>query len=185
MSNEQHIKMVLTNEKDIQSKVLTKDDQTTAYIILQNSKYQSMIENITNENIELKRQAEDQESELDSLSRSKTCLQGYVKNEYEFAQNWKLMSNYYKQLHDTTFLTMNASLVVYMFVMMIGMLLPTINHIRIFICVFNSVFVICYGKFLFYMYTTHYKNIEIQKITAEILKIEKNNLYIQDLIDNI
>ena len=93
MSNEQHIKMVLTNEKDIQSKVLTKDDQTTAYIILQNSKYQSMIENITNENIELKRQADDQESELDSLSRSKTCLQGYVKNEYEFAQNWKLMSN--------------------------------------------------------------------------------------------
>ena len=185
MSNEQHIKMVLTNERDIREKVFAKDDQTTAYIILQNSKYQSMMEEVVNENIELKRLMENQENELDSFSRSKTCLQGYVKNEYEFAQNWKLMSNYYKNLHDNTFITMNASLVVYMFVTMIGMLLPTMNHIRIFICVLNSGFAVGYGRYLYYMFKTHYKNIEIQKITAEIAKIEKSNMYIQDLIDNI
>ena len=55
MSNEQHIKMVLTSENELKKEVLSKDDPTTSYIILQNRKYQEMIEDITNENITMKK----------------------------------------------------------------------------------------------------------------------------------
>lgn len=187
MSNEQHIKMVLTSENDLKKEVLSKDDPTTSYIILQNRKYQEMIEEITNENISLKNTLDDQENELDSLSKSKTCLQGYIKNEYEYAQNWKFVASFHKEIQEKAFTMITTFVISYILSMVFGLLLITTNmkYLKIYMIVVNSIFMIVYAKYMYMIYSILNKNKDIKKITEDIKKIERSNQYIQDLIDNI
>ena len=178
--------MVLTNDNELKKEVLSKNDPTTAYIILQNRKYQEMIEAITNENISIKQTLEEQENELDSLSKSKTCLQGYIKNEYEYAQNWKFITSFHKDMELKAVQMISISIFVHLIAMSIGMILVSdIKYLKMYIVVINSIFVFVCTKYAFTIYSTMYQNKEIKKIMDEIKKIEKSNLYIQDLIDNI
>lgn len=186
MSNEQHIKMVLTSENDLKKEVLSKDDPTTSYIILQNRKYQEMIEDITNENITMKKDLEEKENELESLMKSKTCLQGYIKNEYEYAQNWKFVANFYKEIEDTSFKWISLFLLANFVSLWIGLIvLNDLYYLKMYISFANLVFMIVFAKYMFMIHYTLNKNKEIKKIMEEIKKIEKSNQYLQDLIDNI
>ena len=178
--------MVLTSENEMRKEVLSKDDPTTAYIILQNGKYQQMIEEVTNENISLKQTLEEQENELDSMSKSKICLQGYVKNEYEYAQNWKFISTFYKEIMNKSYPMITAFILANMISIIIGMIgVSNINHLKMFISISNAVLVVVYTKYMYMIYHAIYKNKEILKIMEEMKRIERSNQYIQDLIDNI
>lgn len=186
MSNEQHIKMVLTSENELKKEVLSKDDPTTSYIILQNRKYQEMIEGITNENITMKKDLEEQENELDSLMKSKTCLQGYIKNEYEYALNWKFMANFYKEIQDNSFKLISLFVIGNLISIWIGLIAITdLYYLKIYISFANLIFMVVFAKYMFMIHFTLNKNKEINKIMEEIKKIEKSNQYLQDLIDNI
>jgi hypothetical protein len=186
MSNEQHIKMVLTSENELKKEVLSKDDPTTSYIILQNRKYQEMIEDITNENITMKKDLEEQENELDSLMKSKTCLQGYIKNEYEFALNWKFIANFYKEIGENSFKWISLFVVSNFMSIWIGLLaVSNLYYLKMYISFANLVFMVVFAKYMLLIHYTLNKNKEINKIIEEIKKIEKSNQYLQDLIDNI
>ena len=184
MASEHQIKMVLTNEKEIRTDILKKDDPTTHYIILQNQKYQILLETLTNENVQLKLQIEEQENEIDSLTKGKVCLQGYMKNEYEFAQNWKQLSYCYQSFGTKMHSWFNLITTLYTTLMLASILINDLLVIRIFIGVCTIVYGVAYINESINFYRV-VKSDNIMTIKKQIEKIEKSNQYILDLIDNI
>ena len=183
--SEHQIKMVLTSENELQKEVLTQPDPTTCYIILQNRKYQSLLEDLTIENLKLKTQVDEQENEIDSLSRSKTCLQGYVKNEYEYAQNWKFLSVYYDNISVKLFNWSNLVVATYQCCFLMSICINNSTFMKVFAGIFTPISIVYYIREAIKFKQLLKHNKEIIHIHNEISKIEKNNIYIQDLIDNI
>ena len=184
MASEHQIKMVLTSEKEVKTDILTKEDPTTNYIILQNQKYQILMEEITNEIVQLKLQLDDQENDIESLTKGKVCLQGYVKNEYEYAQNWKQLATSYQTIINKLHNVLNVMIFTYITLMLSSILINDIIIVRFFVGLCTLTFAICYineSTNIYKMLNTD----DIQTIKKQIVKIEKSNEYIQDLIDNI
>ena len=184
MKSEHKIKMVLTSEKELKKDILIKEDPTTNYIILQNHKYQVMMEEMTNEVVTLKRQVEEQEDEIESLTKGKTCLQGYVKNEYEYAQNWKQLATCHQKIVYKMINYTSLIITAYTALMLSAVLMNDLTMIRAFIGICTLVFAIYYTNESINIYKI-LKTDDIERIKKQILKIEKSNEYIQDLIDNI
>lgn len=71
------------NKDSIKNEVLTKDNKAVEYIIFQNN---TILSELIEKNMTIKKlesEHEDLEEEVDSLTRSRTCLQGISKNYYE------------------------------------------------------------------------------------------------------
>jgi len=118
--------------------------------------------------------------------KSKTCLQGYIKNEYEYAQNWKFVANFYKEIEDTSFKWISLFLLANFVSLWIGLLaVSNLYYLKMYISFANLVFMVVFAKYMLMIHYTLNKNKEIKKIMEEIKKIEKSNQYLQDLIDNI
>ena len=81
----------------IREQVLTKENPSMEYIIFQNNELHTKLSNLKDEYNELEVEKNEKEEEVDGLTKSRTTLQGYVKNEYELAMNWRKLSNIYEK----------------------------------------------------------------------------------------
>lgn len=179
------IKMYFTTN-ELNKEVLPKDNSSTAYIILQNNKLHAHVKHLEKQINMLEHEKNTAEDEVDSLTKSRTCLQGYMKNELEYAENWKTVSIIY-----------NEQLFRYLDVCLKALLLNVCYMIILSFCpydfkiklTFTTVYITMMGYYcctnLFHIYHCHTKYDALVELKKNIAKIEKSNLYIQDLIDNI
>lgn len=178
------VKMFFSQSK-IKSDVIPKQDTSTAYIIFQNNELHTKLDSLKQELVELNAEKEEQEQEIDSLTRSRTCLQGYVKNEYELSQSWKLIANSSKSYIKTYEKYWAMYCVVNIFcIIIINMV--TNNQLRL--TIIALYIPINFGLNAKEIYKLKHKimNDELIKNAEEqIIKIDKGNSYIQELIDNM
>ena len=169
----------------IKNQVLSQDDKSASYIIFQNNELHTKLETLKNEYKELENEKWELDSDVDGLTKTRTCLQGYFKNEHIISTNWKnialnykfTLNNYKKQWN------------IYYLINVLMMCLITIiynREIRISImCIHASV----------YVYLNYKKNKDLSNewccnnvnIAAyeENSNLDKANSYIEELIDNM
>lgn len=170
---------------DIKNKVIPQDDKSTSYIIFQNNELHTKLETLKKEMTEVNEEKMEMETEIDSLTRSRTCLQGYVKNEFELASNWKFMASSYKdhleKFEKAWVISGLINLLFMVLFSMIGSFSLRITAVSLYIPTTFTLTAI-------HIYELHkgWSTDEKNKETLEsIEKINKSNAYIQDLVDNI
>ena len=168
------------------NEVMKKDDQVTAYIILQNNiLIQKQIE-LIKENCEIINQKEELEMYTDRLEKSKICLQGYVRNEHELVLKYKTLYDLQNRVYNefctefvithvvpfTLFTIMPFILFINVYMLMMVYIVSLITHVLIIGCSYKYINGLKKSK-------------KITEILDEIKKISQSNVYIDDLIDNI
>lgn len=158
------------------------DNKSMEYVIMSNNELQTKYQTILEENHILKTQNDELEDEVDSLSKSKTVLQGYVKNELEYSKCWSNKCNVYEDLFYNSTWVILLHMVIQLCILIMLSIIP-IDYERAFILTYTPVYIFVS------MYNLFKMNQETKRLTKkdseEILKIEKANQYIMDLIDNI
>lgn len=184
-SEEIPVKMYFTTN-EIKKDILTKDNSTTEYIILQNNKLHAYVKDLERKLNECETEKKEAEDEVDSLTKSRTCLQGYMKNELEYAENWKKVANIYNtQLKRYTDIAV-TSLFLNLFYIVLLSVCPYSIRIKLTLTTMYITMMTYYcGMNLYNIYYHHTKHHSLIDVKKEITKIEKSNLYIMDLIDNI
>jgi hypothetical protein len=191
MSNETEVplKMLISTE-DINKHLRPISDTTSIeYIILQNNKLHALLSQRTENLFELRKTIEELENEVDSLTKSRTCLQGYLKNEVELAQNWKKMTDIYKDNEVDTFKYALHS--TYTFLLLwIFMMISYIYDFNTQLYIYG--FITLSMSNIVYMCSNEYDrkhklyhSSDFIGLKESIHKIEKSNMYIQELVDNI
>lgn len=170
-------------QSDIDDNVLNKDDSSTAYIIYQNNIIQGKYHKLISEYNELKNEKDTLEEDNDRLEKSKTCLQGHVKNEFIKATCYKeLLTNTTEMLSEQMkmFLICNLVSILYMIVPFMNL-----SHhyslvlILTIVTVHTSIIMKGYEKMV-----EMKKDEKIKKIEDEITEIEKSSKLIEELVDN-
>jgi hypothetical protein len=178
------LKMLISTD-EIRKTLLPVSEQTsTEYIILQNNKLHARLLSNKEESMHLQQQIDELELEVDSLTRTRTSLQGYVKNEVELAENWKSLAKSHKYIHSKIAMHSNVMTILNILIMILSMLIP--NHTWV-VCI-----LICNITITMFIQVNAYTNFKKQenspannKIIETIKKTELSNTYIQELIDNI
>lgn len=185
MTNEVPIKMVISNSELESSIINTKhDNQSLAYIILQNNKLLSEYVQVKQEITTIENDKEELEMEIDSLTKSKTCLQGYVKNEIEFAEAWETVASV-EELQ-------KKEMTKYVYFSTVGLfVLNCLQFVPIMIPYFKTIIMTIATMLSSYVCIkthTSFKKMKNNTIMIDaknkINKIKKSNMYIQELIDN-
>lgn len=167
-------------EKNIQSK--DKDDKSTQYIIHQNNVLQTKYVNLLKEFNELKAEKDLLEDDNDKLQKSKTCLQGHVKNEYIRANNYKMILKHKAECLSAFLILFFVYNVIASMYMIIPLLTADPNYIVASIITVMAVHVV----FLYYG-TVYFKRIndqDVKKLVIENKEIEDSNKYLEELVDN-
>ena len=172
-----------TNE--IKKNVIPQEDKSTSYIIFQNNELHTKLEELKKEMIETNEEKNEMETEISSLTRARTCLQGYVKNEFELANNWKQLASSYKEFlvkfEKGWAISMILNLFFMILVSMIGKYSVRITVTSLYI---PSAFIINANKIRkFHLGWNCDEN--NKELIERNNKIDKSNIYIEDLIDNI
>lgn len=169
-------------EKNIQSKDKDKDDKSTQYIIHQNNVLQTKYVNLLKEFNELKAEKDLLEDDNDKLQKSKTCLQGHVKNEYIRANNYKMILKH-KSDCLSAFLILSL---VYNVIATMYMIIPLLTTDPHYIMASITTVMAVHGVFLYYgmMYFKRTQDEEVKKLVIEIKEIEDSNKYLEELVDN-
>jgi hypothetical protein len=170
------------NKDAISNMMKNSDNKSMDYIIMCNNELQTKFQALLQENQEIKEQIADLEEEVDSLSKARTVLQGYMKNELEYATCWSNNCNVYKELFYQSIWIVLAHMVMQLCVMMTITVLP-IEYETLFIRIYASIYIVVSTCNLRTIYNA--PESLTKKNTETILKIEKANQYIMDLIDNI
>lgn len=169
------------SERELKDNIITKDNSSTEYIILQNNILQSKYQEILEQKKKVEKELEDNEYDIESLEKSKTCLQGYVKNQYEVIEHLKqlivkteFLSNKWKH-HYLISLFVPAPLMILNFVRLpmefiIGIM---VGYITIQLGI--NFEIIKNGK---------KKEYELEEIKENVNNVDKSNEYLDDLIDN-
>lgn len=158
------------------------ENKSMDYIILMNNELQTKYENEKTEKMNLEKQNEELENDIDNLSKTRTALQGYMKNEIEYAKAWKSNSNTYKEWYYYVVLNVVLHVFIQLTVIMIMTTIP-IEYERLFIMFYTPFYVVVSTCGVIGMYNTP-KELTLMN-DKHILEIEKANLYIMDLLDNI
>lgn len=187
MSNTTELPMkMLISTEELRSKLssVSSDQASSEYIIMQNNKLHAQLASEKEQMVELNKQIEEFEEEVDSLTKSRTCLQGYVKNEVELAQNWKKLANIHKKSAQDGNAYTNGVVCTYMITLILLLLLQN-QTVKFWILVTNVIA-------LMYVHTKEVHKCRVltnspekKKLIASIKKTEQSNTYIQELIDNI
>ena len=174
-----------TNE--LKKDVLAHNDNTsTAYIIMQNRKLHARVKELEQQINDVEVEKNAAEDEVDSLTKSRTCLQGYIKNELEYAENWKTVSNIYNEQLNRYLDVCLKYLFLNMFYILLLAFCPFKIRVKLTLTVAYITMMLYYcGINLYSIYNNHTKDDVLVEVKKNIQKIEKSNLYIQDLIDNI
>ena len=182
MKNSQPVHLFFKQD-DIQKQVIEKDDSSTAYIIFQNNAIQAKFTNLLQEHEIVKNDRDSLEEDNDRLQKSKTCLQGYVKNEF-------IRAGCYKSL-----LKVNKEANKYRYQMILVGNLASVVYAMIALCnvTLYSKFIVITGTatvhaFYFYKQFMKAKALvdkgTLREYTREISEIEKSSKLLEDLIDN-
>lgn len=170
------------NNDAISNMMKNSDNKSMDYIIMCNNELQTKFQALLKENQEIKEQIADLEEEVDSLSKARTVLQGYMKNELEYATCWSNNCNVYKELFYQSIWIVLAHMVMQLCVMMTITALP-IEYETLFTRIYASIYIVVSTCNLRAIYNA--PESLTKKNTETILKIERANQYIMDLIDNI
>jgi hypothetical protein len=172
-----------TNE--IKKTVLPKDDTSTAYIIFQNNELHTKLDELKKEMNEMAEEKNEMETEIGSLTRARTCLQGYVKNEYELAASWHSLATSYKYHISVYEKKWAISCMINIFAMLLFSMVDNSNFRMVLVSLYIPT-AVAINTLEIRKLNLGWKNNETNKENLEkIEKINKSNLYIQDLVDNI
>ena len=169
------------------NEVLTKDNQTTAYIILQNNVLIQKHLDLIKENHELINQTEELTSYTDRLEKSKICLQGYVRNEHDLVLKYKKL---YKIQNTTQSEIYTECIIMHAVPITLFIITPFIAyffHVYMLMIVYITsivAYTIIIGCSYKYINDLKKSNI-ITFIIEDIKKTTQSNVYLDDLIDNI
>lgn len=167
-------------EKNMQNK--EKDDKSTQYIIHQNNVLQTKYVNLLNEFNELKAEKDLLEDDNDKLQKSKTCLQGHVKNEYIRANNYKIILKHKANCLSVFLILFFVYNVIALMYMTIPLLTNDPNKIIALIVTVMAIHVV----FLYYgvVYFKRIDDKDVKKLFIENKEIEESNKYLEELVDN-
>jgi hypothetical protein len=176
-------------KKDIEENVVKNansgTDTSTAYIIYQNNHLTTKINQVMMENVTLKQEKEEQEEFCDKLEKTRTCLQGYVKNEHERAIKYKELYQIYSKNfneYSRTYLTFHITTIVSMMIMCILSLHSLMVFTTMVAFTAGNIY---YALVIYYDTIRKQKNPKMMELIDELKKTEQSNMYIDDLIDNI
>jgi hypothetical protein len=163
-----------------------KNDNYGAYIIHQNNELHQKLSDLKKKYNSVVVERDFFEQEVDALTKSKTCLQGYMKNELALTESWKYLSEKYIEGIDQYYYAWMFCLVEY--IILLALVFTFSN---------NSNF----SKIIMFMYVPMslvYNILKVRKNAFDfkynplikdaknnILRIEKANIYVLELIDNI
>ena len=171
-------------QSDIKKSVLGKNDASLSYIIFQNNELHTKYVEMKDMLQQFEHDKDEQEMEIESLTKTRTCLQGYVKNEYELAQNWKMLATMFEDIYKIILssfkMTILLNITMYMLITSIYNM-----HIRVALNLLYSVVQIVYMINKLKVFKNMYENEELMKTKDDIKRIDKSNIYIQELVDNI
>ena len=173
------------SQQEIKKNVLPKDDVSTSYIIFQNNELHTKYEEAKLQISELTNEKEDQEDEIDSLTKTRLCLQGYVKNEHIIATNWKEIAKLYKStLNEYNKYWNTCYIINIMFILVISIIQN--NEVRITImCMYSTINIYVAYSINKNLTNQWFYNETIKNEISEIDNLDKSNNYIDDLIDNM
>ena len=169
--------------------VMKKDDQSTAYIIQQNSVLTQKILDLTQELNEMEKEKEEIETYSERLEKTRTCLQGYVRNEHDTMLKYKQLYENEKKmmyLYYNEFLITQIIPLIMFIIVLFGKKLYILN-----IYFLSTLYIIMASSYVIIIYASHtylHNNrhtTEIKEIIDTITKTTQSNIYIDDLIDNM
>lgn len=170
---------------DIKKNVIPKEDTSTSYIIFQNNELHTKLQELKNEMNEVNEEKADMENEISSLTRARTCLQGYVKNEFDLARCWKTLALSYKdhivKFEKVCVISCLINLLFMVLLSMIGNFSLRITAVSLYV---PTVFALT-AVHIHRLHVGWNKNEKNTETLATIKKIDTSNLYLQELVDNI
>lgn len=170
------------NKDAISNMMKSSENKSMDYIIMCNNELQTKFQALLKENQEIKQANTDLEEEVDSLSKSRTVLQGYMKNELEYTSCWSNNCSVYKELYYQSTWIVLAHILMQLCVMVTITMLP-IEYETLFVRIYAPIYIVVSTGNLWSIYNA--PESLTKKNSETILKIEKANQYIMDLIDNI
>lgn len=170
------------DNNSIRNTVMVKDDKAIEYIIFQNNELLTMNSQLKNELQESKTINTDLEEEVDSLTRSRTCLQGYVKNFNELSTLEECLKNNYKNIFTLLKNTMIIDYIIFCSLLMINVLIDIPYTDMVLLLTFYVIWIPYTYMNMKHIYFLNVGNVKIQK---EIDQLKKGNDYVQELIDSM
>lgn len=168
--------------------VMKKDDNATAYIIQQNSVLVQRNMDLNKQCDELEKDKDELESYNDRLEKTRTCLQGYVRNEHDMALKYRKLYEYQKNVfnlyHEEFVYTQFVPLIIFLFGLLVSLYrLNYVFVVTIYIGFGTAHCTLVYGSYI-HLHKIRNKT-EIKDILEDIAKTKQSNSYIDDLIDNM
>lgn len=169
--------------------ILKKDDQATAYIIHQNSVLTQRIMDLTDELNTLEKEKEEIEMYNERLEKTRTCLQGYVRNEHDMMLKYKQLYTHESSIINSYKYEFAFTQIVPVIIFIISLLCTVFIGVNAYFL--GTVYVTLLGGYVTIIYSTYMYlqkkrfSTEINEIIADITKTTQSNVYIDDLIDNM
>ena len=167
-------------QKEIEKIIKSKDDISTAYIILLNNELQSKHQKVSTTFHKLETMKEELEEYNDKLEKSKAHIQGIAKNQYLISQEkTKLITFYKTKFQDTNKqkLLNNLLTIPYLLILIRNIQFKTTIALVVIISTYQIQNIIKHFK--------QYKNIkDVLEIEDNVKKLDQSNDYIFDIIDN-
>lgn len=184
LSNNTPVNLFFAGAGSNNSKDGKSDKSSEAYIILQNDILHEKYDSILKELNELRTEHDDLETDNDRLQKSKTCLQGYVKNEFFRASEYRKQNKMYKNALKLSTKYSNISNAMAFIYGCVPLILGSVYVSAGFLSM----------TFVFHIYVIRKYEYEMKSILdkktllksqREINDIEKSSKMIEDIVDNI
>ena len=181
------IKMFI-NQSTI-DEVMKKDDSSTAYIIQQNSILVQRNMDLIQKCDELEKEKEELESYNDRLEKTRTCLQGYVRNEHDMVLKYKKMYDHQNRVYTIYHPEFVHTQIMPVLLFILGFfgksVYRTSNGFLVSLYVsFMTIHIITIYSTYTYLHKLRNSNV-IKEILEDIAKTKQSNSYLDDLIDNM
>lgn len=157
---------------------------SVSYIIMQNDVLHQKYDSVKTELNELKMEKDELETDNDRLQKSRTCLQGYTKNEFIRATEYKKLNKMYKsavRLRTFNFYTCNIISMAYIIIPYLA--IPS------YVLPFTTTAILSIHVYILYRCDHNIKKTlersAILNSQKEINIIEKSSKMIEDIIDNM
>ena len=169
-----------TTAKTVEA-ILNKEDKAVQHIIAQNDSLHMRIDQLQKEIAEITTEKEELEHDVDSLTKSKTVLQGYVKNFHELNKLeislkkncYSMYSNFYRMYYTQVVM----SLIFYVMLFYTNTMMTVIPYACF---VIGNVLVAKHN----YKYEKNY-SVKNKKMIEDLNKIHKANDMVNDLLDSL
>lgn len=169
-----------TTAKTVEA-ILNKEDKAVQHIIAQNDSLHMRIDQLQKEIAEMTAEKEDLEHDVDSLTKSKNVLQGYVKNFHELNKLERSLKNnchsMYSNFYRMYYTQVVVSLVFYVMLFYTNTMMTIIPYVCF---VIGNIIVAKHN----YKYEKSY-SIKNKIMVEDLNKIHKANDMVNDLLDSL